>query len=367
MFLLAVCSYAFVERPLRSAQWARSATGTLALGVACTVLASVAVRVSASAFGDALHLRDARRVAQLGGLASARPLSRGDGTRMWTYENCVLGSNNEVGKDISSAGCTFEPEGAWNGRRALVIGNSFAAAQTRMYDALVEHSFKVTLTAGWGCAAVPTLETQFHWKESCKDYWTRVVPQLFDELQQGDVVLMINDVSTYARSTPFGYESEKGRFDGRPDLVLIGGKPSGTTARLNEIRSYLLRLTSDFHRMGVSVVFQEMLPFTRGAGSPQRCLSLSDFVGKDPGECQYFTKDEHRRHTKEFGDLLRSVESERSNFAVLDIFDVACPERECRFEDSRGNVLYRDRVHLSDFASSKAGIRLLEAVNRVAN
>jgi peptidoglycan/LPS O-acetylase OafA/YrhL len=343
--LCAAGSYRFVEVPLRHARWGKTSWSPLLFGLAAVTAAAVGLVVVGRGPAATLYLGHADRVLQRLPAYADTTLSQAGG-RTWTYDACVLGSSDDIGKDISTARCQFAPRTPSNGRHVLVVGNSFVVAQLGMFDALLEDGYTVTITAGLGCPPVRALEDPA-WPH-CQDYWRRVIPPLTAELERGDSMVMVNHVSGYAKTTPFADRRE-------PYTILIAGAPSTQDEQVAAIRSDLMELTLDLAGNGVSVVFQDMLPFTDGRASGIQCVTLLDFLGQPPSKCEYTARADHLQHRGDFTRMLREVEEVRSNFVRLDLFDVACPEDVCGIQDAVGNILYRDESHLSRHASEQAG------------
>ncbi|PKA02969.1 hypothetical protein CH375_19815 [Leptospira ellisii] len=60
------------------------------------------------------------------------------------------------------------------------------------------------------------------------------------------------------------------------------------------------------------------------------------------------------------------LQNRRSNFFVLDLFDVFCPSEVCRFYDDKGVFLYRDEFsHPSVEAGTLSQPKLLETIRSI--
>ena len=188
----AALSYKFIERPLRRVPWSKRKLGTLAYGL-------IAVGCSAGAINylkkGAFYTGTPVKMAAKG--VETLMDDKGFGTQIqWSARDCVLSSDNDVGKKISADRCTLGTSVAAGRRRFLVIGNSFSAAEFEMYSALSEAGLgSVVATSSWGASPVPEIPNNSPWAKANAYYWNNVVPRLISLLGVGDFVIMINDLS----------------------------------------------------------------------------------------------------------------------------------------------------------------------------
>ncbi len=349
IFILSVLSYRFVEKPLRSSEWPVLKIGDIRVGaVGHSVTWALGLAAAILLVAAPLHQR--------GYLYSGKSLpliKKGTQTLddnqvylddTWEGNRCVLSSNDDVGKAIRPENCTF---GSFKSatRRFLVIGNSFSAAEIEMYLILVqEKRGSVTVTSSWGASEVPEIKNQGMFDKASDYYWTSVVPSLIDQLQPGDVLLMVNDGAVF--SPPKHTKRSK--------------------QRIQLLRQGLERITKEMAKRGISVIYQSGNPFMRESGcTPNTAMpQWWHFLNKPP--CKYYTREESLRRRRLFHETLLELQKKFVNFAVLDLFDVFCPGETCQFYDDKGIFLYRDEwSHSSVEANILAQPLLLETVDKL--
>jgi SGNH domain (fused to AT3 domains) len=80
--------------------------------------------------------------------------------------------------------------------------------------------------------------------------------------------------------------------------------------------------------------------------------------------CIYFTKAYSIERRRPLQQMLEDMQRNNSNFHVLDLFPVLCPEDVCRVYNEQGVFLYRDEFsHLSIEADYLARPLFLAVVN----
>ncbi|MGC2410438.1 MAG: acyltransferase family protein [Methyloceanibacter sp.] len=340
-FMLAFLSYRYVEKPLRYANWSHSRPLTIGYGLG----ASIACAVFLVALGIPLK-------GLLYSGSEARLISKGVKTLMlnqifngeiaWSYDRCVLSSDDQVGKPIKPEYCTFRSNN--NPRtRFLVIGNSFSAAEIDMYKILALRDIgSVTVTSTWGASPVPELANDTPWSKANTYYWNTVIPSLVGQLRSGDIVIMINDMAGFAPKKPEGKE---------------------TADELDIIQKGLDAFVSSLEQKNVGVIFQTVNPFMRESGCTPDSAAHQWFRLNSKNACTYYTRGYSLARRYPVQKALRDLERRHHNFKVLDLFDVFCPADRCTFQAHRGTFMYRDEAsHPSVEANIMSQPQLLRVV-----
>ncbi|MFV2005782.1 MAG: acyltransferase family protein, partial [Gammaproteobacteria bacterium] len=243
IFILALLSYRYVEKPLRRADWSFIKPGKIhlrALGhglVTVFFVASILYILSVPLSGLLFAGKPAPLI--LKGVETLIEEQDYRGLYFWQGEQCVLTSNDEVGKDINFENCTFGDFKTAK-RRFLVIGNSFSVAELEMFKVLVDNKLgSVTITSSWGASAVPEIELNNSWSKANNYYWSTVIPSLIEQLQSGDIVIIINDGKDFMPEN-FSAVYEQ---------------------RFKDLRNGLGRLAEKLKRKGISILYQSGNPF----------------------------------------------------------------------------------------------------------
>ncbi|MDZ4063009.1 MAG: acyltransferase family protein [Brevundimonas sp.] len=319
MFGLAALSYVLIERPLRQANWSRFRLGTIAYGLAAATCAAVLVLMLRSGVGEKLYTGAPADMAAKGAesLFDGKRLS---GIVQWRARDCILSSDMEVGKKIDLNHCTLGGQ-LPNAPRFLVIGNSYSAAELEMYGAVPDAALgSISVTSTWGASATPSLENKSAWSKANTYYWNEVIPLLVAQLKEGDVLVMINDLSDLAPVTNTRSNQEK----------------------LDTLKGDLTHLAESLDAKGVKIIFQAGTPFLRDAQCPPDAALNQWFNFGQNTPCSYHTRTYTISRLAALNDTLIQVQRENANFFILDLMPVLCPEDICRFQDRNGVFLYRD-------------------------
>lgn len=306
----AALSYFLVERPLRHAKWSTSKLMTIGLGLTVVLCSASAVFVI-------------YKSGMTGMLYTGTPPLEGhesldndkwySGRLEWRVNPC-----SEQGKRIDFDECTLK--GATRSRpHFLIIGNSFSVAEFEMYSALNERGLgTVTATYSSGASPVPELDPNAY-------YWSVVVPELISHLDYGDALIMINDLNIFNLAPPsMNKESKHG-------LVLL--------------QTGLNRLANELRPKDIQIIFQSALPFI---GESECTPDMAKVQWFKLQSCIYYSKTYSLKRMQSLNEVLQAVQTTNSNFHVLDLFSVFCPENVCKFYNNQGVFLYRDqRAHPS--------------------
>lgn len=337
MFLLAAASYKYVENPLRHLRWAKLRWQTIAKGVAASAILASALAVGmkmpqlyGAYLGDRPNM-EAIGVASL----TEEYVFEGD---EWGGYKCVLWGDSRVGKEVSTRNCTLGDFSRAD-RRVLVLGDSFSAAFTQSFDRLVAaDNYAVTLVSAFGTSPVKTIPTQETTDAINNYYWGEVVPGLVGQLEPEDWVLLINNLGGLSRKSP----------------VL-------------DVEEKLLRLEEGFGRISdwlsekdIRLAVLHGLPF---ASEPncQPAIAAKQWFSPFGGPCEFPSRQAALSQRDALDAVLSALESQ-GKLAVVDLFDVYCPENQCTYNATNGQMLYRDEYGHPSVESARLSAPAIRAV-----
>lgn len=318
MLLLAGGSYRYLERPLRSAEWARTSRRTIAYGLAASVAVAGVLLTLAKPLYGRLYTGSPAKMTAKGVATLTDPYRTVDGRSEWKGKSCVLTDNAEVGKTIPVEGCTLgDPATAT--RRVLVVGNSFSAAFVAAFDELVRSDgYAVTMTSSWGASPAPGIANTGPWNKANDYYWNEVLPALASKLREGDWVFAINDLSDFS-----------------PEL-----RSSQSDAGLRILESGLRSLSDRLAATGVRLAVLHGNPHAREANCAPD-VAAKQWFAPFGGPCKFLSRDATLSRRAPLDAALGSLER-NGKIAVVDLMDVFCPRSVCSYEASDGQMLYRD-------------------------
>lgn len=341
---LAVFSYFCIEQPFRKYDWPVLKKGPFTIGpigyaFLTLTLCSVTIFLGGNSLKD--HLYTGRKPVLIKkGVASLQDWDTYQEKYTWKGTECVLTSNDDVGKKIAVNDCTFGDFDMME-RRFLVIGNSFTTAELDMFKILVDEGIgSVTITSAWAACAVPEIPNNGPWGKANDYYWETIVPDLIDMLQAGDFIIMINDGAVFSPKNEDNVSSD----------------------RLKKLRQGLSRMAEELSRRGISIIYQSGNPFVRDSKcTPDTAIHQWWNFNSEP--CVYYTKQDSLDRRQDYHGLLTDLQDTHSNFFILDLFEVFCPGSVCKLYNEEGTFLYRDEwSHPSVEANILAQPVLLETV-----
>ncbi len=348
IFALAAATHEWIEKPLRSAEW----TFTIATyRVGSTPAITVIALLLAASFIHGMTVISDKGLAFLGNpdlvLAKAGPASLDDATwlagTLWAGPPCVLTANAEVGKKISLDKCTIGSPSA-TGRRFLVVGNSFSAAQLEMFEIIALKYGEVTITSSWGASVVPELVNTGPWDKANDYYWSFVIPALIDKLRPGDVLIMVNDMAQFSPLYPTAADQEK----------------------LDTLREGVIRIADRMSGRGIAVLMQSGNPFMRETQCTPQTAAPQWWHRGGKTRCVYYSTEQTIKRRERLHSMLLGIENEKGNFFVFDLIPILCPAQSCQFQNANGTLLYRDEwSHLSVEANIIARPHLDGAIQRL--
>ncbi len=348
IFLLAFLSHRLVERPLRYSGWKVLKIGGKRVGaighglVSSGGLAMAIMLLAIPVYKKGILYTGTPAPLAKKGVNTLQDRQEYKGS-FWTARECVLSSNDEVGKVIIPENCTLG-DFAGAKRRFLVIGNSYSASEIEMYKVLVEKERgAVTVTSSWGGSAVPEVQNRGTFDKANDYYWSSVVPALVGRLKAGDALLMINDGADFSPK--------------RPD--------DESRQALENLHKGLSRIAEDTRKRGILVIYQSGNPFLRESSCTPDTAMPQWWNFRNEPPCKYYTRDDSLERRRAYQETLLDVQRVNNNFFVLDLFDVFCPKDVCRFYNEQGTFLYRDEYsHPSVEANMLARPLLLETVDK---
>ena len=321
MLSMAAASYVYIERPLRRAEWSASRLKTIILGLASTACAAGLVAgLGWPPVASRLYVGTSAKLDAKGATTMLSDRWR-DGHLLWHARDCVLSSNAQVPKRIDAGECTVKSIAPDEGRRFLVIGNSYSAAEFEMYTALTDAGLgSVIVTSAWAASPVPEIPNASPWSKANDYYWSSVVPGLIAQLSKGDVVVLIADLQGMT-----------------PAVMSASDRES-----LSVLKSGLTRLANDLGKSGIQFIVQNGFPFIRDAGCTPDMAVPQWFNFGQPGICTYYSKAQSLERRQPLTQVLSDIAATHANFHTFDLFPVLCPGEVCRFYNEDRIILYRD-------------------------
>jgi peptidoglycan/LPS O-acetylase OafA/YrhL len=322
MFGLATLSYVLVERPLRRANWSQVRLVTISYGLTALGCAAATILFLKFNVNDKLYTGGTAQMAAKG-IMSLFDGKRSDGTVQWHARDCILSSNEEVGKHIEFDKCVLgvPSHSQRQAPRFLVVGNSFTAAELEMFAVLSDTGRgSVIMTSSWGASPTSSLPNKSQWSTANAYYLKEVVPNLIEQLRKGDVLVMVNDLY---------------------DLSPAVRTPESRT-EIELLKADLMALAKQLDWKGLKIIFQSGTPFLREAQcTPDVAVAQWFSLGTNPA-CTYYSKKYTLNRLAPLDDMLSGVERENSNFYVYDFLSTLCSGKICSYQNAQGVFLYRD-------------------------
>lgn len=360
MLLLAVLSWAWIERPLRRAGWWRSPRHALAIGLGAVLMAAAWLLLPMKALARTLFLGDrgaAEAARNPGTAATSIP-----GTTL-TEENCLYPASVET----ALRRCVLTPSKPGKGRIVL-LGDSHAL---RLLPLLGE----LHRLDGWGVMAYAAEGNAFpaipyslsngrdHQQSQLRQSrFEQLLPRLLAQLGPGDVLLLRSWFDLYLIDD--GFFPSPGA-----ERTLLGdnGTPITSIQARQQWLERLGELADRAGRHGVKVVLVGPHPVFPGAlsSAPAELCVPMWFRPQLPEACPATFVVPRTRAIQRIQPLLaelRDLARRLPNLTLVEPFDRLCPPeaRQCRsLHGSR--LLYTDNNHLSRHGS----LQILPAVSQV--
>lgn len=309
--VLALLSWAVVERPLRAASWGGRPGSTLRRGLGLSALAGAAVLLAAGPGRGRLFQGQAAGGQAIDDRVQLAPADAGL-TALRRRSDAVQ-----------------EP-------RLILVGDSHARMLRPVFEALAGPH--LTLLARDGCPFPPS--GHGHQRPGCFDWALDTRALLLRHLRPGDVIV----ISLYARSH-FG-----GGFDSRDEQV----DRDDVTVHSPEAKLHLYARSLDGFAAKVASRGGRILlvaPFPRFEERPAHFkLCEPEWFRRPPADCRRLPVLEAAAVQRDNAALLarfQALARRRPNLQVVDPLPVLCPDGVCRLRDAEGQLLYRDKDHLS--------------------
>ena len=256
----------------------------------------------------------------------------------WAGKDCVLSSNNEVGKKIKLEKCTLgNTEIAKT--RVLVIGDSFSAAFVHAFDDLVKsNKYAITITSSWGASPVPELPSKTAWSKTNDYYWSDVIPSFIDGLDRGEVVFVVDDYYEFFHSN------------------------LSETQKMIALRKGIRNLYENLSKKGIRLVFLHSLPFAREAQcDPEKLFPQWFQIVDKEDTCKTQNKDQSIFRRKNL-DKTFSMLKREGIVEIVDLFDIFCPQTECSYFGVNKILLYRDRYSHATVEAARLSAPLIKSI-----
>lgn len=264
----------------------------------------------------------------------------------WTSDDCILVSNDDVGKKFSVDDCIISSSDNpdKSKRRVLIIGNSFAASLFPMFN-LKHPDIETSLIASWGASPAPSLNNDGPWSLSNQYYWTEVVPDLIKTLNEGDLLFLASDLAALSPSL-----ADQSSFNS-----------------LAVFENDMERIIKTSSNRNIHVGLLGPTPFLREANCHPN-MALNQWFAPNPDACTFYSLADTSDRLAALNAVIERL-SKSGNFHVFTMLDDLCFNELCSFIDGDGTILYRDEFsHLSyEFAEKLRPSYLSWASNVLEN
>ena len=336
ILLLSIASYRYVETPLRRSDWSAARWKSIGYGMGASTTTAFLIFSLAKMPNLSLYTGRITSLAAVGVNSLTNTYSLKQVNSLWKGKKCVLSDNSQVGKKILVEDCTL---GNFSNakKRIMVFGNSFSAAFTQAFDDLVVlDGYSVTISSSWGASPVKEIPNNDTWDKANYYYWDSVVPSLINRLRPGDWVFLINDMAEFSPKY----------------------RTSETNKMLKQLESGLEALSDNLSSKGVRLAILHGNPFAREANC-QPVIASKQWFHIFGGPCQLPSRSESLLRRDNLNKVLVSLEAE-GKLRIIDIFDIFCPEDQCTYNATNGQILYRDEFS----HPSVEGVRLSSPIIR---
>lgn len=335
MLLLAVCSYRYVEMPLRRADWSVLRWQTIAYGIGVSAGASGFLLLLSNSLSHRIFLGSRHSVE-----------TESSSVQGVSVDDCIF----YKGKGISaSAGdiakCSFSRSEPVNGQQRIwYLGNSHAQHLSGLIGKMKSRGdFQQTLIAT-AAVTVPTLPLEMYdwlpkndWKQKDLLNQEQTIKYVLATVKQGDIIVLGNDLGNIFGWFPGIWENDRQRH-----LRFLPGWVED-----------LDRFIKIVNAKGASVI--EFLPMPRFQDMPEGFTTeycykqwFRPFLAND---C-YLSADrvKLRQGSTDVTDSLKILSKSNSNFYLFDPFDRLCPKelKNCSTV-LLGRVVFRDFHHINNY------------------
>jgi peptidoglycan/LPS O-acetylase OafA/YrhL len=336
ILLLAIWSHHTIETPLRQAPWGRTSGRTIVYGFMAVALSSLVIYGQAHGLEGRLFAGDARKV-------ESTPWEQrvGIGGTPVSGEHCNTGPEVAPGPFTPYQRRCTTPRRPTDRHRLFVLGDSHAMALLPLADRLHDQlPLQITHYARKGCPMPPSAFG--HESSGCWAFSQQALASVLAEVGPGDLVLVHN----YFRSH-FG----KGEDTRSMQLDQQGRHIRRETAKLGHYQAALASLAEALAAQQASLLIVADVPRFLSLQVDRNLCVKQWFRPWLPPSCQQPLQQSlaaHRADTAPMARLFAGLEAAHANVHVFDPAAVLCGDGVCRTHDSSGELLYRDRDHLSE-------------------
>lgn len=351
--ILAVCSHRWIETPLRRARWAATPQLTLLIGLLAAGLAGALVLAQGHQLKGRLFSGDRAQAGlfpwqQLVGIAGTTVNGR----------NC----NTEPGDHTEEFAATTRrcttPRRPGDRHHLFVIGDSHALALMPLEERLHRHlPLQISHYSRSGCPMPPSASG--HESTGCWTFSQQATAAVLAAAGPDDVVLVHN----YFRSH-FGVGADTRAMQ----LDAQGRHVRDETAKITYYSRALAGFADALAARGASLVLVMDAPRFLALKVPEGLCAKAWFRPSLPASCQQPLKQSRATHDADhraLGRMAWTLAATHTNLRLLDPADTLCSGGVCRSHDRWGNLLYRDRDHLSSRGALLLAPQLESLLRRV--
>ena len=336
ILLLALWSHHTIETPLRQAPWGRTPGLTLLYGLLAVAFSSLLLYGQGVGLSGRLFTGDARQV-------DSTPWEQ----RVAIEGTAVSGEHCNTGPEVAPGPFTpyqrrcTTPRRPTDRQRLFVLGDSHALALLPLEDRLhTKLPLQITHYSRKGCPMPPSASG--HESSGCWAFSQQALAAVLAEVRPGDLVLVHN----YFRSH-FG----TGEDTRSMQLDQQGRHIRGEAAKRDYYQVALASLADALATKGASLLIVADVPRHLSLQVDRNLCVKQWFRPWLPPSCQQPLQQSlvsHREDTAPMARLFAGLEAAHPNVHVFDPAAVLCGDGVCRTHDSSGELLYRDRDHLSE-------------------
>lgn len=336
ILLLAIWSHHTIETPLRQAPWGRTSGRTIFYGFMAVALSSLVIYGQAHGLEGRLFAGDARKV-------ESTPWEQrvGIGGTPVSGEHCNTGPEVAPGPFTPYQRRCTTPRRPTDRHRLFVLGDSHAMALLPLADRLHDQlPLQITHYARKGCPMPPSAFG--HESSGCWAFSQQALASVLAEVGPGDLVLVHN----YFRSH-FG----TGEDTRSMQLDRNGRHIRREADKREHYMAALASLAEALAAKQASLLIVAHVPRHLSLQVDRNLCVKQWFRPWLPPSCQQPLQQSlasHREDTAPMARLFAGLEAAHPNVHVFDPAAVLCGDGGCRTHDSSGELLYRDRDHLSE-------------------
>ena len=312
MLLLAICSYKWIETPMRKLNFTPKRWKVISAGAIFSLLAFGAVRGVAMPFSSLLFVG--------GKYFSEERFTSNKGSTKYglTKEKCF----GVPVADIDFWKCKHSS--SERGETLYFIGDSHSLSLWKAAEAVASFSDSSLFLYGYSSTAFPVLEQHFSKKFDGRQYFAALESQIYSEsvISSGDIVFL--------------------------SLYLTSNFPETTKYLLHDWTSKVSALANFLDSKGANLVVFTPTPTFDDVHYSQ-CLNQWFNQLLDKSMC-LIDKNSFTVKNAHILKSLRGLSLENRNVYVFDLLTAVCPGRNCSYSDDF-YPLYRDTHHLNDYAS----------------